>query len=99
MIGKFGQVRLPTSGASDHTYSADVLRSSSPLQCLDFYYYITDASENAKMELTWKAGEDLDSIVEVQAVTNENKWQHRRVTFQVSPSITAYKVREREIIC
>ena len=50
------------------------------------------------MEVYWETDDDLDSIVEVQAVANENKWQHRRVTFSVSPSISAYKVRKSIVV-
>ncbi|UJR14260.1 hypothetical protein I4U23_001251 [Adineta vaga] len=93
--GKYGLIRIPTSGKVDHTYTATVLQSSSTAQCFDFYYYVTDTSENAKIEMAWETDENLDEIVVVQAVPSQNKWQHSRTTFTLPPSTSSYKISLR----
>ena len=69
---------------------------SSTTHCLDFYYYLTDALDDAKIAVGWEANGVTESIVEVTALS-ENKWQHSRVTF-TSPSSEIYMVNELYLV-
>ncbi|CAF1642449.1 unnamed protein product, partial [Adineta ricciae] len=80
---------------ADHSYTAKVTKSTSTTQCFDFYYYITEATGNAKIEVSWEGSEDLDVIVTVEADPAENKWQHSRSTFTVPPSASTYDITLR----
>ena len=93
--GKLGLIKPPTSGKIDHSYTAKVTKSTSTTQCFDFYYYITEATGNAKLEVSWEGNGDLDAIVTVEANPAENKWQHSRTTFTVPPSTSTYDVKHR----
>ena len=67
---------------NDHTYTAvtAVTNALNTSQCLDFYYYVTDTSFNAKIEVGWSAGATPYPIEGVQA-QSENKWQRSRTTY------------------
>ncbi|CAF3739471.1 unnamed protein product [Adineta steineri] len=96
--GRLGLIRLPTTaGLKDFTYVANVDGGTNSEQCLDFYYYITDNTENAKMQIGWKNDEDEDAglIIEVVAVPSENKWQRRQVSFTGPPPLSSYKLTVR----
>ncbi|CAF5110355.1 unnamed protein product, partial [Rotaria sp. Silwood1] len=62
--GKFANIRAQGTGGFDQTYATDVKQSTSTTQCLDFYYYIPGASNNPKIQVGWKAGEDTQQIIE-----------------------------------
>ncbi len=85
---------MPTSGSANYAYLANVQRSSNTVQCLDFYYYITDTSENSKLQVEWNKYEDTQQIVEVTAVVSENKWQHSRTDFTFPSSLSSYQVSQ-----
>ncbi|CAF0738805.1 unnamed protein product [Adineta steineri] len=94
--GKFGLIKLPNvAGSTDHTYVATVQKSSNREQCLDFYYYIQDITENAKIEISWESDEEIDSIIDVTAVPSENKWQHKQVSFMGPSSLSSYELNVR----
>ncbi|CAF1084065.1 unnamed protein product [Adineta steineri] len=96
--GRLGLIRPPaTAGLKDFTYTANVDGGTNSEQCLDFYYYITDITANAKMQIGWKNDEDEDTglIIEVAAVPSENKWQRRQVSFIGPPSLSSYKLTVR----
>ncbi|CAF5007659.1 unnamed protein product, partial [Rotaria sp. Silwood1] len=65
VIGKFANIRAQVTGGFDQTYATDVKQSTSTTQCLDFYYYIPGASNNPKIQVGWKAGEDTQQIIEL----------------------------------
>jgi hypothetical protein len=48
--------------------------------CLDFFYYITDALDEAKISVEWKINETMTIIVEVSALS-ENRWHQSRTTY------------------
>ncbi|CAF1208666.1 unnamed protein product [Adineta steineri] len=96
--GRYGMIRLPASaGVKDLTYVANVDGSTNSEQCLDFYYYITDTTGNAKMQIGWKNDEDEETglIIEVAAVPSENKWQHKKVSFMGPLPLSSYKLTVR----
>ncbi|CAF4326565.1 unnamed protein product, partial [Adineta steineri] len=93
--GRYGLIRLPTgAGVKDFTYVANVDGSTNSEQCLDFYYYITENTANAKMQIGWKNDDDEDTglIIEVAAIPSENKWQRGQVSFTGPPPLSSYKV-------
>ncbi len=94
VLGKHGLIRMPTSGSANYTYLTNVQRSSNTVQCLDFYYYMSDALQNAKLQVEWNKDEDTQQIVEVTAVVSENKWQHSRTDFTVPSSLSSYQVSQ-----
>ncbi|CAF3408339.1 unnamed protein product [Rotaria socialis] len=54
-IGQFAKIRASDGvGVFDQTYTTKVRKSSSTIQCLDFYYYVPDIFNNAKMQVGWK---------------------------------------------
>jgi len=85
---------MPLSGSANYAYLTNVQRSSNTVQCLDFYYYITDTSENSTLQVEWKKDEDIQQIVEVKAVVSENKWQHSRTEFRFPSSLSSYQVSQ-----
>jgi hypothetical protein len=93
-LGKFGRLKGAFTGVFDHAYVTDVKQSSNSDQCLDFYYYITDTTNNAKMQVGWKTDGDTQSIVNVTAMPT-NEWQHRQTPFR-GPS-TSYQVSKIEV--
>jgi hypothetical protein len=92
-LGKFGKIAALGTGTFDRTYVTDVKQSSNSDQCLDFYYYITDTTDNAKMQVGWKTDDGTQSIVDVTALST-NEWQHRQTNF-TGPS-TSYQVSKIE---
>ena len=90
--GKYAYLQGISSTLLNETYFTTVHQSSGPVQCLDFYYYITDSSENAKIVMEWRSGVDEHQIVEVRA-TSENKWQQSRTNF-ISPLSSSYQVND-----
>ncbi|CAF3476154.1 unnamed protein product [Rotaria socialis] len=93
-IGQFAKIRASDGvGVFDQTYTTKVRKSSSTIQCLDFYYYVPDIFNNAKMQVGWKVGTDREQIVEVIAQP-ENKWQHNRSNF-TSPASSSYELTFR----
>ncbi|CAF1188824.1 unnamed protein product [Adineta steineri] len=95
--GNYGLIKLPNVGGStDHTYAANVEGSTNSVQCLDFYYYITDTTENARIEIRWENDEDTELITEVAAVASENKWQRKQVSFTGPPPLSSYEVMMRD---
>ncbi|CAF4057439.1 unnamed protein product [Rotaria sordida] len=93
-MGKFAGIRASaTTGAYDQTYVTDVKRSSSAIQCLDFYYYIPGTSNNPKIQVRWKADADTQQIIELTA-HSENKWQHFTSSF-TAPSSSSYQLTFR----
>ncbi|CAF0895249.1 unnamed protein product [Adineta steineri] len=103
--GSYGLIKPSSIGTLpiDLTYVATVQKSSNREQCLDFYYYITDTTENAKIEISWESDEEIDSIIDVTAVPSENKWQHKQVSFMGPSSLSSYKIafrvmRDRQVV-
>ncbi|CAF4798115.1 unnamed protein product [Rotaria socialis] len=93
-VGQFAKIRASDGvGVFDQTYTTKVRKSSSTIQCLDFYYYVPDIFNNAKMQVGWKVGTDREQIVEVIAQP-ENKWQHNRSNF-TSPASSSYELTFR----
>ncbi|CAM2722595.1 unnamed protein product [Rotaria socialis] len=91
---QFAKIRASDGvGVFDQTYTTKVRNSSSTIQCLDFYYYVPDIFNNAKMQVGWKVGTDTEQIVEVIA-QSENKWQHNRSNF-MSPASSSYELTFR----
>ncbi|CAF1208685.1 unnamed protein product [Adineta steineri] len=95
--GSYGLIKPSSIGTLpiDVTYVANVQKSSNREQCLDFYYYITDNTENAKIEISWENDEEIEAITAVSAVPSENKWQHKQVTFMGPSSLSSYKITVR----
>ncbi|CAF4964905.1 unnamed protein product, partial [Rotaria sp. Silwood1] len=83
------------TGGFDQTYATDVKQSASTTQCLDFYYYIPGASNNPKIQVGWKVGEDTQQIIELTPLP-ENKWHNRRSSF-TAPSSSSYQLTFRMI--
>ncbi|CAF5149211.1 unnamed protein product [Rotaria sp. Silwood1] len=100
VIGEFANIRAQGTGGFDQTYVTGVKQSTSTTQCLDFYYYIPGTSNNPKIQVGWKAGENTQQIIEVTPLP-ENKWHNSRSSFtapssssyQVSNTIISYKYR------
>ncbi|CAF1281997.1 unnamed protein product [Adineta ricciae] len=90
-----GTYSCPTDADVGRCKAAKVTKSTSTTQCFDFYYYITEATGNAKIEVSWEGNGDLDEIVIVEADPAENKWQHSRMTFTVPPSTSTYDISLR----
>ncbi|CAF5087482.1 unnamed protein product [Rotaria sp. Silwood1] len=88
--GKFANIRAQGTGIFDQTYATDVKQSTSTTQCLDFYYYIPGASNNPKIQVGWKAGEDTQQIIDLTPPP-ENKWYNNRSSF-TAPSSSSYQV-------
>ena len=59
-------------------------------QCIDFYYYITDASNNAYIDVGWSVGLAPNPIEEVRA-QSENKWQNYRFTYETPPRSSYFR--------
>ncbi|CAF4998223.1 unnamed protein product, partial [Rotaria sp. Silwood1] len=93
--GKFANIKAQGTGGFDQTYATDVKQSTSTTQCLDFYYYIPGASNNPKMQVGWKAGEDTQQIIELTPLP-ENKWHNSRSSF-TAPSSSSYQLTFRMI--
>ncbi|CAF4898499.1 unnamed protein product, partial [Rotaria sp. Silwood1] len=91
--GKFANIRAQGTGGFDQTYATDVKQSTSTTQCLDFYYYIPGASNNPKIQVGWKAGEDTQQIIELIPLP-ENKWYNSRSSF-TAPSSSSYQLTFR----
>ncbi|CAF4637214.1 unnamed protein product [Rotaria sp. Silwood1] len=83
-------VKTPRVGAFDHTYSALVKKGENSMQCLDFYYYITDSSHNAKIGVELDIGSTRQPIIELIATPN-SKWQHCQHSYS-RPSSSTYHV-------
>ncbi|CAF4116572.1 unnamed protein product [Rotaria magnacalcarata] len=93
-IGQFAKIRASDGfGVFDQTYTTKVKKHSSTIQCLDFYYYVPDMFNNAKMQVGWKIDTDTEQIVEVMAQP-ENKWQNSRSNF-MSPALSPYELTFR----
>ncbi|CAF4579594.1 unnamed protein product, partial [Rotaria sp. Silwood1] len=91
--GKFANIRAAGTGGFDQTYMTDVKRSSSTIQCLDFYYYIPGASNNPKIQVGWRSGENTQQIIELTPLP-ENKWHNSRTSF-MAPSSSSYELTFR----
>ncbi|CAF4105997.1 unnamed protein product [Rotaria sp. Silwood2] len=89
-ISTYGFVKTPNVGAFDHTYAALVKNGDNSIQCLDFYYYITDSSYNARITVEWEKDSTRQPITELKATLN-NKWQHCRYSYN-RPSSSSYHV-------
>ncbi|CAF4017521.1 unnamed protein product, partial [Adineta steineri] len=90
--GRYGLIKLRNiAGTTNHIYIANVQKSSNRRQCLDFYYYITDNTANAKIQIEWESHSDTALITVVTAVASENKWQRKQVSF-MGPS-SSYEIR------
>ncbi|CAF5168639.1 unnamed protein product, partial [Rotaria sp. Silwood1] len=87
--GKFANIRAQGTGGFDQTYPTDVKQSTSTTQCLDFYYYIPGTSNNPKIQVGWKAGEDTQQIIELTPLP-ENKWHNSGSSF-TAPSSSSYQ--------
>ncbi|CAF4133221.1 unnamed protein product [Adineta steineri] len=92
--GSYGLIKPSSIGTLpiDVTYVANVQKSSNSEQCLDFYYYITDNTENAKIEIAWENDKKIEAITAIAAVPSENKWQHKQVTFMGPSLLSSYKL-------
>lgn len=77
----------------DQTYLTNVSRSSSTTQCIDFYYYIPERLNNAKIQVGWKTNTQTHDIVELVAEA-ESKWLYNQITF-TAPSASSYQVSNR----
>ncbi|CAF0925657.1 unnamed protein product [Rotaria sordida] len=88
-IGKFAAIAASGTDAYDQTYVTDVKQSSSAIQCLDFYYYISGTSSNARMHVGWKADTDTQQIIELTA-HSKNGWQNSLNNF-TAPSSSSYQ--------
>ncbi|CAF4830786.1 unnamed protein product, partial [Rotaria sp. Silwood1] len=95
VAGKFANIKAQGTGGFDQTYATDVKQSASTTQCLDFYYYIPGASNNPKIQVGWKVGEDTQQIIELTPLP-ENKWHNRRSSF-TAPSSSSYQLTFRMI--
>ena len=86
------------SGFTDHTYTtiSTVQNARNAFQCLDLYYYVTDASNDAKISVGWTAGMAPFPIEEVRAEL-DNKWQHSRITY-ATPAAPMYSVRKLVVL-
>ncbi|CAF0925639.1 unnamed protein product [Rotaria sordida] len=92
-IGKFAAIAASGTDAYDQTYVTDVKQSSSAIQCLDFYYYISGTSSNARMHVGWKADTDTQQIIELTA-HSKNGWQNSLNNF-TAPSSSSYQLTFR----
>ncbi|CAF5022884.1 unnamed protein product [Rotaria sp. Silwood1] len=88
--GKFANIQASGSSGFDQTYVTDVKQSTSTTQCLDFYYYIPGTSNNPKIQVGWKAGEDTQQIIELTPLP-ENKWHNNPSSF-IAPLSSSYQV-------
>ncbi|CAF3857904.1 unnamed protein product [Rotaria sp. Silwood1] len=88
--GKFANIQASGSSGFDQTYVTDVKQSTSTTQCLDFYYYIPGTSNNPKIQVGWKAGEDTQQIIELTPLP-ENKWHSNPSSF-IAPLSSSYQV-------
>ncbi|CAF5063215.1 unnamed protein product, partial [Rotaria sp. Silwood1] len=95
VAGKFANIKAQGTGGFDQTYATDVKQSASTTQCLDFSYYIPGASNNPKIQVGWKVGEDTQQIIELTPLP-ENKWHNRRSSF-TAPSSSSYQLTFRMI--
>jgi hypothetical protein len=78
-------MRTPDAFLINFTYYTRIETESNKMHCLDFYYYMTNALNDAKMNVGWTDASMTISIVEVIA-QSENKWQNSRTTFNSSSS-------------
>ncbi len=78
--GKYAYVTTHV-GYFDEIYLTNVSTKSSTVHCLDFFYYLTDALDEAKITVGWKSNELISTIVEVTALS-ENRWQQSRTTYR-----------------
>jgi hypothetical protein len=76
--------------AINYTYFTNIDIESNKVHRLDFYYYLTDPFDDAKMTVGLTAEGMTQTIVQVQK-PSENKWQHSRTTF-TSPSSQIHQV-------
>ncbi|CAF5011093.1 unnamed protein product, partial [Rotaria sp. Silwood1] len=90
---EFANIRAQGTGGFDQTYVTGVKQSTSTTQCLDFYYYIPGTSNNPKIQVGWKAGENTQQIIEVTPLP-ENKWHNSRSSF-TAPSSSSYQLTFR----
>jgi len=79
-------------GDFDETHLTNVSTRSSTEHCLDFFYYLTDVLDEAKISIGWKSNEIITTIVEVTA-QSENRWQQNRTTY-TSPSSEMNQVND-----
>ncbi|CAF4393210.1 unnamed protein product [Rotaria socialis] len=84
-----------SAGAYDQTDSANAQQTSSTIQCLDFYYYMSDIFNDARIQAGWKLNTDTEQIIEVTPRA-ENKW-HRSQSNFVAPSSSSYQLAFRMI--
>jgi hypothetical protein len=77
--GKYGHVRTNT-GDFNETYWTNVSTRSNTVHCLDFFYYLTDAFNEAKISFGWQSNETTTTIVELTALS-ENRWQRSQTTY------------------
>jgi hypothetical protein len=90
LLGTYAFVKTPDAGAFDHTYSIEVRTGENTVQCMDFYYYISNTSNNAKISVLWDDNWTKQEIVEVKPLSN-NQWQHSQRTYN-SPLSSSYHV-------
>jgi hypothetical protein len=88
--GTYAFIKISSADAFDYTYSTEVRNGEKSTQCIDFYYYITDASNNVKITVLWDDGETKQQIAQVKASSNTT-WQHCRHTYN-SPLSNIYHV-------
>ena len=89
LLGKYGRVAV-TGGNLNQTFSTDLLMEANTVHCLDFFYYLTDALTNEKMEFGWKSDTETQVLGEVVS-DPAPKWQQTRIEFRTS-SAEEYKV-------
>jgi hypothetical protein len=88
--GKYAYVS-PEDGEFNETYLTHVSTKPSTVHCLDFFYYITNELDEAKITVGWKMDETMTTIIEVTALP-ENKWQQSRINY-MSPSSEMNQVK------
>lgn len=81
-LGRYGLITTDRSGSQYHTYTTinTVNTPSNGFQCLDFYYYLTSTTYNAKISVGWSAGLAPRNIVEVNSTGD--KWEREQITFE-----------------
>lgn len=89
-LGKYAYKEVTGTGAYIRHYFTHVRNSSSSVQCLDFYYYITNSLNNANIIVRWSVKAAASIIVVVKALS-QNKWQHIQINF-TAPLSSAYDV-------
>jgi hypothetical protein len=71
--GTYAFIKISSADAFDYTYSTEVRNGEKSAQCIDFYYYITDASNNVKISVLWDDGMTKQQIAQVILFIIRNK--------------------------